>query len=160
MPYLDFTRTYLTIDEPYWQDRGESGTAYTSLNVGQINGYAGSPEGAIVESYLASEAAAKAADLPREQLIEQTLAGIEKVHPGIREHYTNSNYVKAWGEDPYALGGVSWPGPGDAGNYLKPLQQPHGRIHFAGEHTTILRSTMEGALRSGARAAKEVHESG
>lgn len=159
MPYLDYTRTYLTIDEPYWQNQGESGTAYTSINVGQINGYTGSSEGAIIESYLASEAAVKAADLPREQLIEQTLAGIEQVHPGIREHYTYSNYVKAWSEDPYALGGVSWPGPGDTGNYLKPLQQPHGRIHFAGEHTTILRSTMEGALRSGARAAKEVHES-
>ncbi|NJW55199.1 FAD-dependent oxidoreductase, partial [Salinimicrobium sp. CDJ15-91] len=36
---------------------------------------------------------------------------------------------------------------------------PHGKIHFAGEHTSILRSTMEGALRSGIRAAQEVQES-
>ena len=159
MPYLDYTRTYLAVDNPYWQDRGVSGTAFTDLDVGQINGYTGSPDGAILESYLVADEATKAADLPREQLIEQTLEGIGQVHPGIREHYTNSHYVKAWGKDPYALGGVSWPAPNDAANYLKPLKTPHGRIHFAGEHTTILRSTMEGALRSGARAAKEVHES-
>jgi monoamine oxidase len=66
--------------------------------------------------------------------------------------------VKAWGEDPYSMGALSFPAPGDVGNYLKALQSSHGRIHFAGEHTSILRGTMEGALQSGVRAAKEVHE--
>lgn len=42
--------------------------------------------------------------------------------------------------------------------HLANLQRPHGRVHFAGEHTTVLRGTMEGALRSGIRAAEEVHE--
>ena len=66
--------------------------------------------------------------------------------------------MKAWSADPYALGHVSFPGPGDVLAYLSLLQQPHGRIHFAGEPTSILRSTMEGALRSGVRAAAEVNE--
>lgn len=34
------------------------------------------------------------------------------------------------------------------------------RIHFAGEHTSVLRATMEGALRSGIRAATEVNDGG
>jgi Monoamine oxidase len=49
-------------------------------------------------------------------------------------------------------------GPGDVTGHLEALQRPHGRIHFAGEHTSILRATMEGALRSGIRAAQEVNE--
>jgi monoamine oxidase len=160
LPYVDFTRTYLTVDRPYWKDRGVSGTAYTDLDINQINGYAGSNNGpAILESYRDGPKAQKAANMPKEQLIEQTLEGINKVHPGINKHYERS-YVKTWGKDPYALGGTSWPAPGDVTKYLEPLQKPHGNIRFAGEHTTILRSTMEGALRSGARAAKEVHESG
>lgn len=74
--------------------------------------------------------------------------------------FQEKGHVKAWSEDPYTLGAVSWPAPGDVGKYLKALQVPHERIHFAGEHTSILRSTMEGALRSGVRAAKEIHEAG
>lgn len=160
LPYIDFTRTYLTVNKPYWKDRGVSGTAYTDLDVNQIYGYAGKKgHPAILESYRDGQKAKQAAKLSREQLIERTLKGIDKVHPGIRKHY-QSSYVKKWGKDPYALGGPSWPTPGDVTKYLEPLQKPHGNIRFAGEHTTVLRSTMEGALRSGAREAKAVHESG
>lgn len=163
LPYLNMTRTYLQVERPYWQDEGVSGAAFTDLPVGQINAYpGGGPENpAILESYVVGPSAVKSAKLSKDELINKTLDGMEKVHPGVRGYYQKGNdYVKAWSEDPYALGGPSWPGPGDVNRYLKPLQKSHGRIHFAGEHTTILRSTMEGALRSGARAAKEVHETG
>lgn len=157
--YLDITRTYLQVDEPYWQDEGVDGMAFTDLPVGQINAYPGESE-SILESYVAGKSAREYGKLSKDELIQKTLNGLDKVHPGIDDHYQNgSGYVKAWSEDPYALGGPSWPAPGEVTSYLKPLKEPHGSIHFAGEHTTILRSTMEGALRSGARAAKEVHES-
>lgn len=158
MSHIDMTRTFLTMDKTFWQEQGVSGTAFTDLSIGQVNGYPGE-HGAILESYVAGPLAKKRAQLPEKQLIEQTLREMEKVHPGVQDHF-KSGYVKAWGEDPYALGGPSWPAPGEVNKYLKLLQKPHGNIHFAGEHTTILRSTMEGALRSGARTAKEVHETG
>lgn len=156
MSYIDMTRTFLSIDKPFWREEGVSGTAYTDLSIGQVNGYPGE-NGAILESYVTGSSAKQRAQLSKEQLIEETLQEMEKVHPGVQDYY-QSGYVKAWSEDPYALGGPSWPAPGEVSEYLKPLQKPHGNIHFAGEHTTVLRSTMEGALRSGARAAKEVHE--
>lgn len=31
-----------------------------------------------------------------------------------------------------------------------------GRVHFAGEHTSALGATLEGAVESGVRAAREV----
>jgi len=163
MPYLDMHRTYLQVKRPYWQDEGVSGTAYTDLPVGQINAYpGGSPQKpAILESYVVGPSAIELAQHSNQKIIDQTLQGLDKIHPGINNFYQQGNeHVKSWSSDPYALGGPSWPAPGDVSKYLKPLRQSHGRIHFAGEHTSILRSTMEGALRSGARAAKKVHESG
>ncbi|MCI0416941.1 FAD-dependent oxidoreductase [bacterium] len=41
--------------------------------------------------------------------------------------------------------------------WLPFIQQPEGRIHFAGEHTSFWSKTMEGALESGNRAAREVN---
>jgi len=161
--YLHMNRTYMQVKRPYWQDEGVSGTAYTDLPVGQINAYPGGgpQKPAILESYVVGPSAVELGQLPKQNIIDQTLQGLQKVHPGINNFYQQGKeYVKSWSTDPYALGGTSWAAPGDVTSYLKPLKQPHRNIHFAGEHTTILRSTMEGALRSGARAAKAVHETG
>ena len=112
---------------------------------------------AVIESYVAGPGAKRFGELPKKEVVQIVRREMEKVHPGAGK-YMDRAYIKAWSEDPYALGGPSWPAPGDVSSYLKDLQVPEGRLHFAGEHTSILRSTMEGALRSGIRAAKEVHE--
>jgi monoamine oxidase len=43
-------------------------------------------------------------------------------------------------------------------NHLTDFKKPFGRIHFAREHTSILRATIEGALQSGLRVTQEVDE--
>lgn len=64
------------------------------------------------------------------------------------------SWVAAWPTDPWALGGFSFaglgapPGPGWA--------TPHGRTHFAGEHTAAWSGFLEGALESAERVAREV----
>ena len=35
---------------------------------------------------------------------------------------------------------------------------PEGRIHFAGEHCSLYHAWIQGALESGIRAAREIHE--
>ncbi len=40
-----------------------------------------------------------------------------------------------------ALGAYSWPSPGDMTGHLEAFQAPHGRIRFAGEHTSVLQAT-------------------
>ena len=159
MPYLNYTRTYLQTDRAYWMDEGVSGVAYTDLQVGQVNGFPGSdPNNIAVLESVAVASANELARLSEPDLIDRVKRGINKVFPGINDHYSGSHHVKVWSEDPYALGAVSFPAPGDVSAFLKVLQKPHGRMHFAGEHTTVLRSTMEGALRSGIRAATEVNK--
>jgi monoamine oxidase len=63
----------------------------------------------------------------------------------------------AWADDPYTLGAYSaW----DSASWARrdAVARPVGRIAFAGEHTAgdDHHGTMEGALRSGRRAAGQV----
>lgn len=161
LPYLSMTRTYLQVQQPFWQEKDVAGTAFTDLPIGQVSGYMSSKNSssspAILESYAVGPTAVELGKMSDEKLIEKTVKEMQKVHPET-DRYFQHGYVKAWREDPYAKGGPSWPAPGDVTEFLHILQKPEGRIHFAGEHTSVLRSTMEGALRSGVRAAREVHE--
>ncbi len=160
LPYLKVTRTFLQVSRGFWFDEGVTGGAPTDLPIGNVARQPSSEPGgpdqrAILESYVDGSAARRLAQRSESEIVEHTLRHMEKVHPKVLDHYEGAA-VKAWSEDPYALGCVSYPEPGDVTRYLEPLQRPHGRIHFAGEHTTVLRSSMEGALRSGIRAANEV----
>ena len=38
------------------------------------------------------------------------------------------------------------------------IARAEGRIHFAGEHTSLWPAFMQGALESGERVAREIHE--
>jgi len=163
MPYFDTILTYAQVRRCFWHDEGVSGSAATDLSaIDQVTRYplsdAGGPEErAVLSTGVRGPWAAQLAEKPDTEKVGLALKQMEKVHPQIRDYHEGAA-VKSWGDDPYAQACVSWPAPGDVTRYLEPLQEPHGRIHFAGEHTSVLRSTMEGALRSGIRAATEVNE--
>jgi monoamine oxidase len=66
--------------------------------------------------------------------------------------------VTTWRDDPWSLGAYSVRPPSGDDDDQRLLQAPVGRIAFAGEHTAGdgWSGTIEGALRSGARAAAEL----
>jgi monoamine oxidase len=81
----------------------------------------------------------------------ERLFGSEAAQPGI--------YLEtAWAEEEWSRGGpVCSLSPGAMANYGEALRRPAGRIHWAGAETaTVWCGYMEGAVRSGARAAEEV----
>lgn len=160
LQYVDCTRVFVELNASPWFEEGVSGGAVTDLPSRLVyrhpfTGDAGPEVPCVLESYDNGPGAAGRAELPEADLVEATLADFEMLHPGIRDHVVSTRTV-AWGADPYSPGHVSWPAPGTVVSGLPLLQKPHGRIHFAGEHTSIFRSTMEGALRSGLRAAAEI----
>ena len=62
-----------------------------------------------------------------------------------------------WEQDPYARGGYAYFDSGFDPSLRTWLSRPAGRLFFAGEHTSPDWSgTIEGALRSGERAAADV----
>jgi monoamine oxidase len=85
------------------------------------------------------------------------IARLRELNPDLE--LTEDVRMQAWAGDPLACGAYSaW----DARSWDRmPLfSQPVGRVAFAGEHTAGPEhyGTMEGALRSGARAAEQVRE--
>ena len=64
--------------------------------------------------------------------------------------------MMSWQQEPFSGGAyITWR-PGEVSRYAQVLARPHGRIHFAGEHTSLAFQGIEGAFESGERAAGEL----
>lgn len=160
--YHDVVNAQFQIRSPFWRKEGVSGTARTDLFEGRVDKQPYTMPGdikkrAILEGFFLGPDADDLKGLPEQEVLEKAMEKLLPIHPDLRD-YAEGGVVKDWGADPYSLGGYSWPGPGYLAKHLADLQKPFGRIHFAGEHTSVLRGTMEGALQSGVRAAREVDE--
>lgn len=64
--------------------------------------------------------------------------------------------VVDWSSDPLILG--TWPAykPEQINEFGKAISPPHGRLHFAGEHTALSNTGMEGAMESAERVVSEI----
>jgi len=62
----------------------------------------------------------------------------------------------AWANERYTGGTYSAFAPGQVTRFWSALRTPVGPIHLAGEHTDEYWGYMEGAIRSGQRAAKAI----
>ncbi len=76
---------------------------------------------------------------------------------GAEARQPESSIVTRWGADPWARGSYSFLPPRASSRDRQALGQPAGRLVLAGEHTSVERpATMDGALRSGQRAARSM----
>jgi len=82
---------------------------------------------------------------------------IDAVFPGYSENWLAARFM-GWPDDPWTLGGYSFPAPGQVTGQGPVLTRPHAQhIHLAGEHTCYkFVGYMEGALCSGVNAARAI----
>lgn len=160
LDYVPVTRVYLQARRRFWVDEGQAGAASTDLPIRLVSEHPftrasdAGPRG-ILECHPKGADAERLDVLDPEGRLALAVENMEKVHPGFRRHYeTGTSY--SWGTDPWAGGGYPEWKPGQLTAWLPELGRAEGRIHFAGEHTSIFSRTMEGALESGNRAAREV----
>lgn len=140
-----------------WNDDGLSGGAVTDLPFQTVwHATRGQPgERGILGIYTAGRAGASLATLPEEQRIRRCLEQLDQVYPRASAEFERGVSV-VWDADPACLGAYSYFAPGELTRYGPLLAQPEGRLHFAGEHTDPWQATMNGALSSGVRAAREI----
>jgi monoamine oxidase len=62
---------------------------------------------------------------------------------------------RCWAQDPWQRGAFALHTPGQIG-FLDTLAQAEGRVHFAGEHTSLWTGWMQGALESARRVIREI----
>ena len=153
------TKVTAVYDTPFWRAKGLTGTAVNAD--GLVNAtFDDSPEGGSPgvlfgfvggDSARAYEALSPAAG--RAQVLSEfvTLFGPEAANP-------KAFYDTRWTNEPFTRGcPVAIAGPGTLLAYGDRVRAPQGRIHFAGTETsTFWNGYMDGAVRSGERAAAEV----
>lgn len=88
---------------------------------------------------------------------ERYLSTLSPVFPGLRASFERARFMD-WPSDPWVKGSYSFPAPGEVTTLGPQLQRPlASRVFLAGEHTCYaFVGYMEGALQSGARAAKRI----
>jgi monoamine oxidase len=162
LQYDPVTRVFLQVRRRFWESEGVTGGAYTDLPIGQVQEHpiirtGAEGDRAILEAHARGDAAPALDAMPEDDRLRFVLAEMQKVHPGVGSHYEGER-SKSWQDDAFARGAYASFRPGQMTSWLPEIVRPEGRIHFAGEHTSIFPATMEGAIESGIRVAREIEE--
>lgn len=82
---------------------------------------------------------------------------VDPIFPGTRAASTGRSYEDHWARDPWVKGAYSFPKVGQYANFGPIAAATQGRVHFAGEHTSINnQGFLDGAVETGVRAAKQI----
>lgn len=112
--------------------------------------------GIILASYTWSEDAQRWGSLKPDDRIIQALDDVAEIHPQItKEFEVGASWM--WHDDEFAGGAFALFDPGQQTLLHEEIVKPEGRIHFAGEHTSLHHAWIQGAFESGLRAAVAIH---
>ena len=156
MPMGHAVKVLLQYRSRFWRDAGASGSLITDLSVQRVfeaTATQGGERGILACSIGGAEAARLAAQSAQAR-VRLCAQAIEQVYGGGSLLERGQSVV--WDELPTAGGGVSYYPPGTMTVLGPVVALPEGRLHFCGEHTDAWQGTLEGAVRSGRRAAAEV----
>jgi monoamine oxidase len=159
LPYLSASKIFLQSRKRFWLDEGLSGFATTDLPVGQVWDATYQQPGVrgILQAFPISLHSRRVTAMSEDERIGFALEQVEVIYPGMREHF-EGGVTKCWDEDEWARGASAYYKPGQFSTLLPHVARPEGRIHFAGEHTSVwVDGWMQGALESGDRVAREVN---
>jgi monoamine oxidase len=112
--------------------------------------------GVVLASYTWSEDAQRWGSLAPAERVTQALENLLKLHPQAAEEF-EAGASKMWHDDEFAGGAFALFDPGQQTLLHNLIAAPEGRVHFAGEHTSLCHAWIQGAIESGLRAAREVH---
>jgi monoamine oxidase len=140
----------------FWRETGVNGSLITDLPVQRVfDATATQPgERGILTCSVGGTHATRFAQLPPEARAVLCAQAIEQVYGGTA--FLERGQSVVWEELPTTRGGVSYYPPGTMTVLGPAVALPEGRLHFCGEHTDAWQGTLEGAVRSGRRAAAEI----
>jgi monoamine oxidase len=144
-------------DRRVWLDYGSNGEVLTERAWGHLWETTDDQVGdrGVLTNLLSSHDGAAFAALP--EAPDRIITEIDRLFPGAKG-LAGERVHTDWTNDPMSLGAYSCFGPGQMGAAMPLMTVAHGRpgggrLLLAGEHTDEFSGFMEGALRSGARAA-------
>jgi monoamine oxidase len=162
LEYMPAARCYFQTRTQFWQEDplgplGGLDLMGTDTMAGRIwntSSQQADPTAGMLHAYMFDTEALEFASYG-EQRVAAMRDLFQSLVPGIDDQVIGVTH-KAWQEDPWAGGGWGWTQPEDLHWILPAMRQPEGRVHFAGEHTSLWIAWMNGALESGERVAEEI----
>jgi monoamine oxidase len=160
--YSASTKILFQVRERVWEadDGIYGGATVTDLPIRRINYPTPNPtttRGVLLASYTWSQDASRWGAMDEETRLEEALEDVAKIHPRIREVY-EVGASHAWYDDRWANGAFALFAPEQQTELQADIVKPEGRIYFAGEHCSLYHAWIQGALESGLKAARTIHE--
>jgi monoamine oxidase len=156
--YDTVTRVILQCRSRFWEKDGCNGFGSSDLPQEVFHPTFDQPgTRGLLASYMLGGVGQRSGAMDPDARIAFVSGEMEKVHPGLLDNLEGC-VAKVWPADPWAGGAGSEYSPGQLTTLCMGLERPEGRVYFAGEHISVCPYWMQGALQSGLRAAKEVHE--
>lgn len=156
--YFPAARVMVEARERFWESKGLNGFARTDQplevwdSTHDLPGTAG-----VLSATAGGQLGESLSSLPRARAVAAGRALVAATFPDLATYGTHGS-VYRWAVDPWARGAFAVWRPGGMAAVMPDVAAPDDRLHFAGEHTASigLMGWMEGALQSGARAAREI----
>ena len=153
------TKVAATYERPFWRGKGLNGTALSTDHLVTAT-FDDSPTDAtpgVLFGFVGGDNARVYARLSEAERRDRVLGDFATFF-GDEARGATDFFDTQWPNEVWSRGGpVGVHGPGSLLAYGPALRQPVGRIHWAGTETsTYWNGYMDGAVRSGERAAKEV----
>jgi monoamine oxidase len=157
LPYTSVARVFLQFRRKAWTAENLYFTTTTDLPVRWIFEHTVNQPGrrGILEAQAFGADARRLCAMPGDARIDFALRHLEQVFPGLRADYERGTSV-CWDDEPWARGAFAYFRPGQMLSFRPELVRAEGRVHFAGDHTSVWSGWMQGALESGLRAAREI----
>ena len=159
MPLGSVIKCHAVYPHAFWRHDDFNGQLVSDDEVNST--FDNSPEDGIpgiLVGFLEGAVARRWHERPEQEVREKMLATFVE-HFGEQAAEPMHFYHANWGAEPWSRGCYAGiPTPGTWIGYRDAVRKPIGRIHWAGtEASTEWAQYMEGAVRSGQRAAAEVH---
>jgi monoamine oxidase len=159
LAYGQILKAPLQFRERFWLNHAGEPRKSLQNSLGSVYEASGGQAGTrgLLVAYIPDKSGMEMASIPAEQRLEKVLSKVSEIHSEAPQYF-EGGYVKWWQEDPWAGGTYAYFRPGEITTVRPTIARLEGRIHFAGEHTAGWQGYMNGAVESGHRVAREVHE--
>ncbi|WP_223460522.1 MULTISPECIES: flavin monoamine oxidase family protein [unclassified Pseudomonas] len=149
----------LKFKTPVWEPKARmSGEIFSNTGLGMLWIEPALKGGANVVINLSGDNARVMQAFGDKQMVDQVLIRLHTFYPQARGSFTGYE-IRRYSTDPSTGGAYLAFGPGQISKFWRLWERPIQRVTFAGEHTdTLYPGTLEGALRTGQRAASQVED--
>jgi monoamine oxidase len=158
LPYQPLSLAFLTVTSPFWEEENRGPGMWTDGRLGVVNAQHFGATPAEVTGLLVwarGNLAHYWDRMGKEAALKMIVQQIETIRPAARGKIAGAA-LHSWTGERFNAGDFSYFAPGQLTTIVDTMAKPHGRLHFAGEHTAKSNRGLESAFESSERVAIEV----